>query len=148
MTVYFYVPSQEFGEFSNFSPHGVELDGQWWPTVEHYFQAQKFKDELYRERIRGAHSPKLAANLGRSRALPIRADWEVVKDGVMKKAVKKKFLTHGKLRQLLLSTGDQEIVENAPGDFYWGCGADGSGMNQLGVILQEVRSELRRQTPE
>ncbi len=60
----------------------------------------------------------------------------------MRKAVKKKFVTHVKLRDLLLNTGNENIIENAPGDYYWGCGADGSGKNMLGVILQEVRHEL------
>jgi N-glycosidase YbiA len=41
-----------------------------------------------------------------------------------------------------LATGDEEIVENAPEDYYWGCGADGSGQNKLGQILMRVRREL------
>lgn len=142
MTVYFYTTNQPYGEFSNFSNYGVELDGLWWKTTEHYFQAQKFKDPEYRERIRLATDPKTAANLGRSRKIPIRDDWESIKDDVMRKAVMKKFSTHAVLRELLLSTGTESIVENAPGDYYWGCGADGSGKNMLGLILQEVRHEL------
>jgi N-glycosidase YbiA len=34
-------------------------------------------------------------------------------------------------------------VENAPGDYYWGCGANGSGKNMLGKILQEVRLQIQ-----
>ena len=142
MTIYFYTPSQPYGEFSNFSKYGVEIDGKWWKTTEHYFQAQKFSDESYQERIRLAPDPKTAATLGRSRNFPIRENWETIKDGVMKAAVKKKFETHPELLTLLLDTGAQEIVENAPGDYYWGCGADGSGKNMLGIILQKVRDEL------
>lgn len=37
----------------------------------------------------------------------------------------------------------EELVESAPGDFYWGCAADGSGLNRLGQILMEVREVLR-----
>jgi len=48
MTIYFYSQTEEYSEFSNFTPDGVELDDEWWPTVEHYFQAQKFLDEDYR----------------------------------------------------------------------------------------------------
>lgn len=43
-----------------------------------------------------------------------------------------KFKTHTDIRNILLSTGNAEIVENSPIDFYWGCGADGSGKNMLG----------------
>jgi N-glycosidase YbiA len=46
----------------------------------------------------------------------------------------------------LLATGDDLLVENAPGDYYWGCGKDGSGKNRLGTILMEVREILRRET--
>lgn len=145
MTIYFYSTREKFGEFSNFSNHGVELDGLWWPTTEHYFQAQKFEDTEYREKIRRAKTSKDAANLGRSRSIPLRADWEEVKDSVMEKAVLKKFQTYAELKELLLSTGDEEIVENAPGDYYWGCGKDGTGKNMLGKILQKVREELRKE---
>ena len=144
MPIYFYVPGEEpYGCFSNFSPHGVELDGAWWPTAEHYFQAQKFAGTEHAERVRRARTPKDAANLGRDRSLPLRPDWEEVKDDVMRRAVLKKFETHAGLRALLLSTGDEEIVENAPGDYYWGCGQDGTGRNMLGKILAETREILR-----
>ncbi len=143
MTIYFYSTIDPYGVFSNFSRYGVEIDGLWWPTTEHYFQAQKFEDAVYREKIRNAPSAKEAANLGRSRKMPIRTDWEQVKDEVMRRAVLKKFETHKDIRELLLRTGEEEIVENAPGDYYWGCGKDGTGLNRLGTILQEVREELR-----
>ena len=142
MTIYFYTKNQPYGEFSNFSKHGVELDDKWWKTVEHYFQAKKFANPEYQEKIRLAHDPNQAANLGRSRKVPIRSDWEEIKDSIMREAVKKKFETHPELRELLLNTCEEEIVENAPGDYYWGCGADGSGKNMLGKILCEVRSEM------
>ncbi|WP_081589256.1 MULTISPECIES: NADAR family protein [Fischerella] len=51
---------------------------------------------------------------------------------------------HTDIREILLSTGDEEIVENSPIDYYWGCGADGSGKNMLGIILMEVREILRQ----
>lgn len=140
--LYFYTTGEAFGEFSNFARSGVELDGQWWPTVEHYFQAQKFDDERYRQTIRTVSDPKRAATLGRSRDVPIRKDWEEVKVEVMRRAVGKKFTTHPALRDLLLSTVGRDLVENAPGDYFWGCGQDGSGQNWLGRILQEVRAKL------
>lgn len=144
MIIAFYSPrEQPYGAFSNFSRHGFMLDELWWPTSEHYFQAQKFMDAAYRERIRQAKTPKYAAELGRSRAMPLRPDWESIKDGVMLRAVLCKFETHADLRELLLATGDEEIVENAPGDYYWGCGADGTGKHMLGKTLMLVREQLR-----
>lgn len=143
MTIYFYSTIDEYGCFSNFSRHGFELDGTYWLTAEHYFQAQKFAGTEHAQHIARARTPKEAAERGRSRKVPLRADWETVKDEVMRRAVRRKFETHDELREVLLATGDEELVENAPGDFYWGCGADGSGQNRLGQILMEVRQSLR-----
>ena len=143
MTIFFYTKTDAYGEFSNFSKHGIEVDGLWWPTVEHYFQAQKFEDKEYKEKIRTAHSPKQAAELGRSRKVAIREDWETVKEEIMFRAVLKKFKTHPKLSELLLFTGNQNIVENAPGDYYWGIGKNGTGLNKLGEILVSVREQLK-----
>ncbi|MBZ0290819.1 MAG: NADAR family protein [Anaerolineae bacterium] len=142
-TIYFYSTQDEYGCFSNFSQHGFELDGQYWKTSEHYFQAQKFVGTKYEEQVRLAKTAKQAAELGRRRDFPLRRDWERVKDQVMRRAVLRKFETHADIRDILLNTGDSQIVENAPGDYYWGVGKDGSGQNRLGQILMEVRAILR-----
>jgi N-glycosidase YbiA len=143
MTVYFYNTSGKYGCFSNFSPHGFELDGLYWKTSEHYFQAQKFVGTSHKMEICNCKTPKDAANKGRERTRPLRLDWEQVKDDIMRKAVLRKFETHAEIRDILLATGDEEIIENAPSDYYWGCGKDGSGKNMLGKILVEVRELLR-----
>ena len=143
--IYFYAQTDDYAEFSNFAPYGVAVDDVWWRTVEHYFQAMKFHDADYRERIRQSNKPKDAKALGMTRKIELRSDWEEVKDGIMFDAVRLKFHTHDVPRDLLLSTGDADIVENAPMDAYWGCGPDGQGLNKLGRILMRVREELRGQ---
>lgn len=146
MPIYFYSTRETpYGCFSNFSAHPFELDGLWWLTSEHYFQAQKFIDNPYAEKIRTAKSPSVAARMGRSRKQPLRADWEAVKEDIMRQAVLAKFRTHADIRDVLLGTGDEELVENAPRDYYWGCGLDGSGKNRLGYILMEIRTLLREE---
>lgn len=142
-TILFYSVSDEYGEFSNFSNHSIFIDGTTWPSVEHYFQANKFKDGAIRFSIQMAKSPHEAARLGRSREFPLREDWEGIKDDVMRKAVMAKFVQHEKLRDMLLSTGDAVIVEHTANDSYWGDGGDGSGKNMLGRILMDTRSILR-----
>ena len=143
MAIYFYTTIGEYGFLSNFSRHGFGLDGKYWPTVEHYFQAMKFVGTGYEERVRRARTPKEAKRLGRNRSFTLRSDWEAVKVAIMKGAVLRKFETHQDIRQRLLATGERELVENAPSDYFWGCGADGSGKNMLGKILMEVRDALR-----
>lgn len=145
MTIYFYSSQDDYFEFSNFSQHGFSLKEKYWPTVEHYFQAQKFTDSFQAEKIRLASSPKQAKQLGQTRAVPLRADWEQVKDDIMREAVFAKFRSHETLKNQLLATGNEQLVENAPKDYYWGCGADGSGKNRLGQILMETRYILRQE---
>ena len=87
--------------------------------------------------------PKDAKTLGMTRSLPLRPDWEQVKEEIMHAAMLTKFQTHPKLADLLRSTGHRIIVENAPTDDYWGCGPDGQGLNRLGQLLMTVRAHLR-----
>jgi N-glycosidase YbiA len=148
MTIEFYSKTNAYSQFSNFSPHGIEMDGLWYPTVEHYFQAMKFPGHEHAEKIRLAAKPAVAKQLGRSRKVPIRGDWEAVKVEIMRAAVRKKFQSHAELAEVLLGTGDEQLVEAAPADYFWGCGKSGSGQNWLGKILMEVRSELRAQNLE
>ena len=144
MTIYFYKVNQPYGCFSNFSPHGIHIRGQYWPTVEHYYQAQKFvgtQDEPIIQVIHTVKTPE-AASLGRSPLRKVRPDWEDVKLPVMHEAVLIKFLTHPDIQAILLETGDRLLVENSPTDYYWGCGKDQTGQNHLGKILMSVRQEI------
>ena len=144
MAIYFYAEREKpYGCFSNFSPHGFLLDDLYWPTSEHYFQAQKFVGTPYLAEVQQTKTPKDAADMGRDRALPLRPDWKEVKDEVMRKAVLQKFRTHADIREILLATGNEELVEDSPIDYYWSCGKDRTGQNKLGQILVEVRKTLR-----
>jgi len=142
----FYRLNEPFGEFSNFSPHPFELEGRVWPTSEHYFQAQKFPGTEHEEAIRLGKSPMIAARMGRSRERPLRADWEAVKDDIMRAALYAKFTQHPGLRSLLLQTGDAELIEHTKNDSYWGDGGDGTGKNRLGQLLMELRTQFRNES--
>ncbi len=140
--ILFYSTRGEYGALSNFSRHGFTLDDVYWKTSEHYFQAKKFEGTEHEQIVREASSPKEAARLGRQRSRPLRDDWEDVKEDVMFRACMAKFSQHDELRDLLVGTDDAMLIENAPGDYYWGIGKDGSGKNRLGHILMLVRDEL------
>jgi ribA/ribD-fused uncharacterized protein len=68
-----------------------------------------------------------------------------LKDAAMERAVRCKFTQHEELRRLLLSTGDQNLAESAPNDYYWGIGKEGTGENRLGLLLMRLRAEFRGQ---
>lgn len=140
--IQFYKLSEPFGEFSNFSPHQIVIGGRIWPTVEHYFQAQKFAGTVHEEEIRLATSPMIAARMGRSRKRPLRSDWESVKESVMRTALHAKFTQHEDLRTMLRDTGKARLVEHTSNDAYWGDGGDGTGGNRLGHLLMELREVL------
>ncbi|MGC4042185.1 MAG: NADAR family protein [Armatimonas sp.] len=146
MPIRFYSTSAEYAFLSNFSAHGFRLDGVYWPTVEHYFQAMKFPDNPeYQEKIRTAVSPKTAKSLGRTRAVPIRADWNSVRDDIMRRAVMAKFAAHPELAEALKNTGTEPLIEASPRDYYWGEGRTGTGKNRLGEILKEERESYGKE---
>lgn len=60
----------------------------------------------------------------------------------MRNALRFKFGMHPTLRQLLLGTGQRELVEHTNNDSYWGDGGDGNGQNMLGKMLMQVRAEI------
>ncbi len=139
--LYFYTKTMPFWGLSNFAPPGFENDGVFWPTVEHFFQAQKFESHEIRDRIRRALTPKEARTLGQSRSFPLRSDWDEVRESVMLYALRLKFKMPA-ARDLLLSTYDRPLVESSPYDYYWAAGQDGTGQNRLGHLLMQVRAEL------
>ena len=141
--ILFYRLNEPYGEFSNFSPHAIELKGRIWPTSEHYFQAQKFAGTEHEQAVRLARSPMIAARMGRSRQRPLRTDWEKVKDDIMREALAAKFAQHLALRSLLLQTADTELIEHTRNDSYWADAGDGTGRNRLGQLLMELRAKLR-----
>ncbi len=143
MAIRFYSKSDTYREFSNFAAFGIDLDDAWWPTVENYYQAQKFADPALRKSICKAEKPPIAKSLADKNKAAIRPDWDQVKDGVMYRAVRRKFELHPELKAMLLATGDEELIELAPTDTYWGVGRDGTGLNKLGKIIARIRDELR-----
>lgn len=109
---------------------------------EHFFQAAKALHVEDRALIMRANTPGEAKRIGRTVAM--RPDWEGIKEIVMLDGLRTKFFADETLAEMLLSTGDEPLVEfNSWGDTYWGVdSATGNGLNRLGELLMEVRREL------
>lgn len=127
---------------STFSRHGFELEGQFWPSVEHYFQAMKLEDPTDREKVRLAEHPAKARRIGRSRFRTLRRDWSKVRRVIMTRAVYTKCRTHPQVAERLLATGNAMLMENNQYDYFWGCGRDRRGHNTYGQVLMDVRRKL------
>lgn len=132
--------SGEFRFLSNFWPVDVSLDGEVYPSTEHAYQAAKSLDPTYRQAIRNTESPGKVKRMSRKAVL--RSDWDNIKLSVMQDLTWQKYSRNSDLRAALLSTGDAYIEEtNSWGDIFWGV-SGGTGQNNLGKILMDVRRKL------
>jgi hypothetical protein len=123
---------------------GFELEGMFWPSAEHYFQAMKFQDEALQAAIRAAATPKQAQQMGRKFWLrrKIRKDWAALKVTVMTRALYTRCKTHADAAAAVLATGERQLVEDNAYNYFWGCGRDRRGENQYGKIIMRLRSKL------
>ena len=139
---------ERYSCFSNFYMTNVDYDGLHFTNSEAAFQAQKCVDENIKKTFQ-QKSPSDAKISGRR--VRLRPDWEDVKYNVMVEVCYAKFNQNPGLKEILLSTGDEEIIENTTGwhDNTWGnCECvrckNIIGKNLLGKALMEVREKLRK----
>jgi ribA/ribD-fused uncharacterized protein len=139
MAINFYTP--KFYVFNNFSAHAVKFEGKLYPTSEHAYQATKCTDPKGREEIRKARSPKQAKILANEVYKNAKdPDWEGKKVSVMEEILRAKLTQHAEATEALKESGQEEIIEDSPIDYFWGEGADGSGQNMLGKLWMKIRA--------
>lgn len=129
------------------------VDGQRYPTAEHYMMAEKavlFGDQETRAQILQAATPNAAKALGRKITGFNEQDWLQHRYEIVVRANKAKFSQNPELNSFLKETGSCIIVEASPVDNIWGIGlaqdhADANnpnlwqGLNLLGFALMQVR---------
>ena len=132
----------EYAFLSNFAPCKVVYNGRTYRTVEHAFQAAKSLDVSEQKIFLFVGEPSEAKKWGRQ--IHLRPDWEQVKEGIMKDLLKQKF-NNLNYKEKLLATDNSTLIEgNNHKDTYWGV-CNGVGKNRLGILLMEVREELRKE---
>jgi ribA/ribD-fused uncharacterized protein len=142
MALKFYKLKDPGGYMSNYYKARFYIYYRWWDTVEHAYQAQKCALGSEYDAIHQTKKANDARLLGQK--VQMREHWDDIhKDRVMLECVLAKFLQHKDIRDQLMATGDEELIEDSPVDSYWGCGADGTGKNKLGKILMKIREDLK-----
>lgn len=146
--IHFYRSNEKpYGVFSNLHRTPVVFEGREYPTAEHAYQAGKARKEDVREWILNAPNPALAAMAAHGLyTWDIVPNWSKIKFDRMREVLRAKFAQHEDLQMLLLSTGNMRLVEAGKTDNVvnrtWG-EVNGKGKNMLGILLMEVREELR-----
>jgi ribA/ribD-fused uncharacterized protein len=140
MPIHFYTP--KFYVFNNFSAHVIEFRGKLYPTCEHAYQAAKCTDPDGQEAIRNARSPLQAKALAKEAYKDAKdPDWRSKKVAVVEEILRAKLAQHPEAREALRDSGQEDIVEDSPTDYFWGEGADGTGQNVLGKLWMRIRDE-------
>lgn len=138
-----------------------------------YHKAMLFKDQEVADQALAAGHPRNVKALGRMVKNFSEETWTEHREDIVRRGNLLKFtnavteegfrkgsgkvapLLEGSLRDMLLATGDREIVEASPYDNIWGIGfkaADADhvraqwGTNLLGKALMEVRRNLREKS--
>lgn len=144
--------------FSQWFEAEFVIDGIRYPTAEHFMMAEKarlFGDERALDRILQSSNPSVAKAAGREVQAFDEEAWADKRWDIVVRANDAKFSQNAALRDFLLATGEQVLVEASPVDFVWGTGfaadspyaeipSEWTGMNLLGFALMEVRSHLRQ----
>lgn len=144
----FYRASERpWGAFSNLYRREIEFEGQVFATSEHAYQAGKARKPEVRRWLMAAPSPALLAMAAHGLYYwDVAPGWSTGKFDRMRAVLRAKFAQHSDLRDLLLSTGEARLVESATVDNevnrLWG-EVDGVGRNMLGVMLMELRDQMR-----
>lgn len=118
------------------------------PTVEHAYQMSKTFNEVEIRKVLAARSPGRAKRLGQT--VTKRPDWETPIRGIPKKVyimqsfLEMKFFQNPNLGQLLVNTGNAQLIEgNTWNDTFWGV-CNGVGENWLGRLLMRVRQDYQK----
>jgi ribA/ribD-fused uncharacterized protein len=144
------------GCLSQWWPAEVTIDGQGYPTAEHYMMASKaelFGDHDTCRRILAAPDPAGAKALGRAVRGFDEARWADHREEVVLRGNYAKFTQHPELADYLASTHPKVLVEASPVDRVWGIGLPADdpraqrpsswrGLNLLGFAIMDVRTML------
>ncbi len=141
--ILFWEGDGEYGFLSNFSYIPVFYDNKKWLTSEHAYQAAKFDNPVVKEEILNAPTPDEAFKIGNYPENIRRNDWYEIRVQIMEDIVSEKLKQNLYLNELLLKTGNKEIIESSSTDSFWGWGPNKDGENHMGKIWMKLREKIQ-----
>lgn len=131
-----------FHDLSPFSAHEVEIDGVVYKTAEHAYQSLRVVPEC-RQAVMEARSPMDAWREGqRCKEAGLLVEG-FDKDALMEQIFRAKLAQHSDIKEILLATGNRELIKHYDADSYWGTGKDMQGANKMGKLWMKLRAELQ-----
>ena len=136
----------ENNPLSNFYPCPMHVFGQEFASAEHSYQTKKCLDnDLYEaaDIIKSQPTAKLSKSEA-DRLVPtdVSDNWESKSLPLMRYLLRTKKDSCNEFVESLMKTGNRKIVHNVASS-KWGAGKDGAGENVFGMLLMELRDELR-----
>jgi hypothetical protein len=138
----------QFSRFDSESPFSsaygpLRLEDQDWLSAEHYLYANLAKSPGHANKIKQASSPQEAYKLGNAFFSRKCANWKKVRRVLMTRALYTQAMMYPEVKQALLDTGEEMLLETSAYDHYWGLGRDQRGLNTLGKVWMDIRQKIR-----
>ena len=154
----FHDPGKEYGFLSNWYMSDFIEDGQLYTSVEQYLMYGKavvFKDEEMQQATLATHDVAEIKKYGRQVKSYNETVWNGLRQLVLYRGLRLKFSQNEELRQKLIDTGNEMLVECARTDKIFACGMSmkdpmrfdmnkWSGKNLLGFALMDLREQLKK----
>ena len=155
MPIYFWKTYEKYGCFSQWYRSNFTVENNTFNCCEQYMMYQKallFNDNRTAQLILEEKNPKIQKSLGRRVKNFDEKVWNKHRSMIVLNANMFKFSSNNKLKEILLSTKNEEIFEASPFDPIWGigiskedaeCGIPYKGENLLGKCFENVRHSLQ-----
>lgn len=154
----FHDPDKEYGFLSNWYMSDFIEDGRLYTSMEQYLmygKAAVFKDEEMQQAILATHDVAEIKQYGRQVKGYNETVWNGFRQLVLYRGLWLKFSQNEELRQKLIDTGNDMLVECARNDKIFACGismkdpmrfdmSKWSGKNLLGFALMDLREQLKK----
>lgn len=145
---------EEHGWFGNMSHHPVVFEGQSFFTAEALFQSLRFSDESIKKSLTEIRNPMKAKFFAKAKDRAALMTVQPMSEQDlenMRLVLRLKMEQHEEIRNALLATGDDLIVEDCTNrqggsGLFWGAAlvnGEWKGQNWLGRLLMELREKLK-----